>query len=449
MAAQSFRPDQQLVVHGPFYNNAAAMKQLTDLDTKRRVIFSTEMLPWDQVTAVGASADIGLVFYRSQYVNEFTTGRSSDKLARYLQSGIPVVCSDFPSFRQEVDRYHFGLCCSDFARMPDLVNRICDDYASYQNGARRAFEEVYNLDPYLDILVPTLRRLGGNKRRISGSSSIFTSADKTETEATVNQSSLSGQSFDRNGGSVPYGPRTISRSTESDPNRILARARELYECGRFDDAFDLYEQLSTTCPHSAVEILAELYDLYRGIPNPDRYALYQLRCFNFGIKPGDKVLDIGSGNVPFRLATHLADLTTQDNQLGRAGAPFKYLDGKPVIQCDIARMPFADKEFDFAYCSHVLEHVDDPAQACRELMRIAKRGYIETPSPAKDLWLDTIAVSNHRWAVECVGGKLVFTEYTPRKSSACRIVSCGTCTATRKRPARRPLRPWSISRPTG
>jgi len=106
-------------------------------------------------------------------------------------------------------------------------------------------------------------------------------------------------------------------------------------------------------------------------------------------------------------------LTTQDNQLGRAGAPFKYLDGKPVIQCDIARMPFADKEFDFAYCSHVLEHVEDPAAACKELMRIAKRGYIETPSPAKDLWLDTIAVSNHRWAVERVSGKLVFTEYTP------------------------------------
>jgi len=680
VAAQSFRPDQQLVVHGPFYNNTAALKQLTDLDTKRRVIFSTQMLAWDQVAQIGASTDIGLVFYRSDRINDITTGRSSDKLARYLQSGIPVICPDFPSFREGIDKYRFGLGCSEFSQMPNLVNRICDDYPSYQVGARRAFEEVYNLDRHLNALVPMLQRLKSDKKRISsvgptlslqdttgqaaiagntpsppgesvitnpasppvtqtlgsdgnlfrytqhvylelsnlcnyahlhkacpvaqlaqnkdilpsrivedvldtlhrsrycgrigfhtyneplmdprltqftrlarkacpdseiyictngyyldqtmaeelvetGVNHIHVSAysdseqrrleairvpvqyhvdrmtldkrmdayDKPETddnrpcysplyqiivtaagrislccmdwkrqhcfgdlhkqsfeqamkdpamwslyeqlskgdrrlslckrcqftrgkmepEITMNQASSSRQPLDRKGewnspmssesvmSPVPSshpspilcGPRMMTSSTESDPNRMLARARELYENGRFDEAFDLYEQLSVAYPQSAVEILAEAYDLYRMIPNPDRYVLYQSRFFNFGIRSGDKVLDIGSGNVPFRLATHLADLTTQDNQLGRAGAPFKNLDGKPVIQCDIARMPFADKEFDFAYCSHVLEHVDDPAAACRELMRIAKRGYIETPSPAKDLWLDTIAVS--------------------------------------------------------
>lgn len=60
---------------------------------------------------------------------------------------------------------------------------------------------------------------------------------------------------------------------------------------------------------------------------------------------------------------------------------------------------FRDKEFDFVYCSHVLEHVRDPAKACAELMRIGKRGFIETPTRGKDLWLGTAAVSNHRWAV--------------------------------------------------
>jgi FkbM family methyltransferase len=700
VAAQSFRPDQQLVVHGPFYNNTAALKQLTDLDEKRRVIFSTQLLAWDQIVRISASADIGLVMYRRQMINEFTTGRSSDKLARYLQSGIPVICPDFPSFREGVDAYHFGLCCSEYAQMPNLVNRICDDYATYQNGARRAFEEVYNLDRHLDALVPVLQRIGSDKKRIpsihstpshqgiagqspiagntpspavestiptpalppvtqtlggdgtlfqythhvylelsnlcnyahlhkacpvaqlaqnkdilpsqivedvldtlhrygfrgrigfhtyneplmdprltqftrrarqacpdseiyictngyyldqtmaeelvqTGVNHIHVSAysdseqrrleairvpvqyhvdrmtldkrmdayDKPETddnrpcysplyqiivtaagrislccmdwkrqhcfgdlhkqsfeqamkdpamwslyeqlskgdrrlslckrcqfvrgnaepEITMNQASPSAQSFNRSGGpiqqapalpvaptapfysrsTIAYGPRVVTPSTEPDPNRMLARAREHYENGRFDEAFDLYEQLSAAYPQSAVEILAEAYDLYRTIPDPDRYVLYQSRFFNFGIRPGDKVLDIGSGNVPFRLATHLADLTTRDNQLGRAGAPFKYLDGKPVIQCDIARMPFADREFDFAYCSHVLEHVDDPTAACKELMRIAKRGFVETPSPGKDLWLDTIAVSNHRWAVDRVGGKLVFTEYSP------------------------------------
>jgi len=37
-------------------------------------------------------------------------------------------------------------------------------------------------------------------------------------------------------------------------------------------------------------------------------------------------------------------------------------------------MPFPDKSFDFVYCAHVLEHVDDPIRACREIMRVGKRG---------------------------------------------------------------------------
>ncbi|UCE39033.1 MAG: methyltransferase domain-containing protein, partial [Thermoplasmata archaeon] len=78
----------------------------------------------------------------------------------------------------------------------------------------------------------------------------------------------------------------------------------------------------------------------------------------------------------------------------------------------IENLPFKDKEFDFVYCSHVLEHVVNPEKACNELMRVAKRGYIETPTPSKDLWLNNASVSRHRWAVENINGKLVFTEYS-------------------------------------
>lgn len=78
-------------------------------------------------------------------------------------------------------------------------------------------------------------------------------------------------------------------------------------------------------------------------------------------------------------------------------------------------MPFADKEFDFVYCSHVLEHTHNPEKACKELMRIAKRGYIETPTRGKDLFLHTGKVSNHIYFVENIDGTLIFTEYTPEE----------------------------------
>jgi SAM-dependent methyltransferase len=194
-------------------------------------------------------------------------------------------------------------------------------------------------------------------------------------------------------------------------------AQRLFHEGQYLAACDLYEILYVRFPEQAIELLAELYDLYQTLPKGvGRYTLYQARLFDFQFEPTDRVLDIGSGNDPFPLATHLADIALEDNAYGRAGAPLRRAGTKPIYECDLENMSgFRDKEFDFVYCSHVLEHVRDPAKACEELMRIGKRGFIETPTRGKDLWLGTAAVSNHRWAVENVHDCLIFSEYEPHE----------------------------------
>ena len=195
-------------------------------------------------------------------------------------------------------------------------------------------------------------------------------------------------------------------------NDGLQLARVKYKEERYCEAIDFYEFLAANFTSHSIDILAELYDCYQHMPDKSRYALYQERLFDFGIKPGDKVLDIGSGHIPFPLATHLADITLTDHHLGRAGTSFKYVDGKPVYECSVEAMPFGDKEFDFVYCSHVLEHTKNPEMACLELMRVGKRGYIETPTRAKDIFLNSAKISNHTRCVELCDGKLVFTDYT-------------------------------------
>lgn len=192
---------------------------------------------------------------------------------------------------------------------------------------------------------------------------------------------------------------------------LLDSARQNISNGDFNQGINTYDQLSCLFPQLSIPILAELYEQFKKLPVKDRYSLYQSRFYDFNIKSTDKVLDIGSGNVPFQFATHLADISLADDELGRAGASFKHIDGKSVRECDLENLPFENKEFDFVYCSHVLEHVQDPGKACSELMRIAKRGYIETPKREKDLWLNTANVSKHRWHIDKVGNKLVFNEY--------------------------------------
>jgi SAM-dependent methyltransferase len=128
----------------------------------------------------------------------------------------------------------------------------------------------------------------------------------------------------------------------------------------------------------------------------------------FGISRGDRVLDVGCGSAPFALATHLADRSWTDNS-ERFGYPIP-LDDRPFYECSVEALPFRPKEFDFVYCSHTLEHVRNPAAACSELMRVAKRGYIECPRS----WVEyTCGSDDHRWLVDWECETLIFREKLP------------------------------------
>ncbi len=141
----------------------------------------------------------------------------------------------------------------------------------------------------------------------------------------------------------------------------------------------------------------------------DRYS-YQSKYFDFDIKSEDKVLDVGNGAYPFPLATMLVDLYTEKT---RHRSETLKTDGKLFKVADINHLPFEDKSFDFVYCSHVLEHVDDPHRACEELIRVGRRGYVEVPSFLTDA-LFAWAKGMHKWYIIRIADRLVFFEYDPR-----------------------------------
>ncbi len=65
------------------------------------------------------------------------------------------------------------------------------------------------------------------------------------------------------------------------------------------------------------------------------------------------------------------------------------------VQGDIQNLyMFKDKQFGAAYAAHVLEHVDDPEKALRELHRVADEVFVITPLP---LWPWTWFHPEHKW----------------------------------------------------
>ena len=103
------------------------------------------------------------------------------------------------------------------------------------------------------------------------------------------------------------------------------------------------------------------------------------------VKEGAKVLEIGPGFEPFSKATDFCGWTMEEK--GRLGN-YKIADASSEM------LPYKDKEFDFVYCRHVIEDLWNPVNCLKEISRIAKEGYIETPSALCEMSKDVDAGNN-------------------------------------------------------
>jgi hypothetical protein len=94
------------------------------------------------------------------------------------------------------------------------------------------------------------------------------------------------------------------------------------------------------------------------------------------LPPGARVVDIGCGSLGLRGLEPNLDITGVD-VAERPSYP------GPFVRADAAGgLPFADREFDLAYCSSVIEHValDRRPAFAAELRRVARGWFVQTPA---------------------------------------------------------------------
>jgi len=112
------------------------------------------------------------------------------------------------------------------------------------------------------------------------------------------------------------------------------------------------------------------------------------------VAPDALVLDVGSGDKPSWRADVLLDRYPDDAHAGQRSGTGRTRVVRPLFDADATDMPFADGVFDYAICSHVLEHVPDPLGVVRELTRVARAGYIEVPEASAAKIVD---FPSHLW----------------------------------------------------
>jgi SAM-dependent methyltransferase len=93
---------------------------------------------------------------------------------------------------------------------------------------------------------------------------------------------------------------------------------------------------------------------------------------------GKRVLEIGCGRGAFAryLAQQGASLVAADFSPAAVSHARKRLEGfdATAIVADIQSIPFPDESFDVVVSQETLEHVPDPEQGLRELVRVTRRG---------------------------------------------------------------------------
>lgn len=135
-------------------------------------------------------------------------------------------------------------------------------------------------------------------------------------------------------------------------------------------------------------------------------------------KGKQKILDVGGWFSPCKQATHMVDLMPFETMNVASAYGFGDLkitkDNYTQLDlCNITKLPYKDKEFDFVICKHTLEDLKDPILVANEMKRVAKAGYIEIPSRICESTKGVERSSwcgyyHHRWLIEIISQKIVF-----------------------------------------
>jgi glycosyltransferase involved in cell wall biosynthesis len=121
----------------------STMEKIKGMDRRQKVILSQKMVPAERIQEIIASADVGLLFYSGETQNERLTAFASEKMALYMQCGVPFVGFDYPGFRRLADEDRCGVVVSRIEQLPEAIAVILRSHDPFRQNAHRAFGKHY------------------------------------------------------------------------------------------------------------------------------------------------------------------------------------------------------------------------------------------------------------------------------------------------------------------
>lgn len=120
------------------------------------------------------------------------------------------------------------------------------------------------------------------------------------------------------------------------------------------------------------------------INTPDYWDEHQT-AFDFGLRQqkyyewvgkGDKICELGCGLSPFLAKSRFKEKWGIDFSKKTVEKARELYRGVNYFQCEATNTPFKDGYFDYVVAGEIIEHLDNPEDLIKEMLRIANKGVI-------------------------------------------------------------------------
>jgi hypothetical protein len=158
-AASDFPQNWSIIFNGPMQTKKNFYQRMLELQKKypqKRLCISEDLTNLGTLSQLVASAHIGIVAYVPSDLNEVHVLYASEKMARYLHCGLPIIGLNVPGLRELTEKYRFGVVIDDVSQMKPAVNYLLTHYEEYRVGAFKFFTEQFSFEkwitPFIDHL---------------------------------------------------------------------------------------------------------------------------------------------------------------------------------------------------------------------------------------------------------------------------------------------------------
>ena len=150
-----------LVIHSRnFVSNTKFLENAAKCDPSR-VRFDFEPVPFDKLSELVGSADIGLVLRKPTH-NKYNgdniryVGLSSGTFSTYMKHGLPVISNNEQSHKDILLKHGCGIYIKEFSEIAGALQRIDSNYEAMRNSCFTFFEDVLSFDNHYEQLMSTI-----------------------------------------------------------------------------------------------------------------------------------------------------------------------------------------------------------------------------------------------------------------------------------------------------